>query len=403
MKTVGLVVEYNPFHNGHLYHAQKARESTGADVVIAVMSGHFLQRGEPALVNKWARTRMALQNGVDIVVELPYAFSVQKAEYFSNGAISILHGLFCESFCFGSENGHIAPFLQTLQQMKEKSHLLEPLIHQYMNKGFSFPKAQTLAREELFENKLPLDLSRPNNILGFHYIRANNTLQKPMKPLTITRQQADFHEETLGSQSIASATGIRKAIFEKQNGLSTIEQYVPAATLEVIAQYLNKYGKLHHWDLYWPLLQYRLLSSSAAELANIYDVAEGIEHRLKEASLRAQNFSEFMQSVKTKRYTWTRIQRMLVHILLHVSKEDMAAAIESVRYVRLLGMNGQGREYLNRIKKNMELPLITRAASYKEALALDVKAAEVYALGLPPHSSHSLLQSEFNEPPIILP
>ncbi|HEY9576369.1 MAG TPA: nucleotidyltransferase [Pseudobacillus sp.] len=402
MKTVGIVVEYNPFHNGHLYHAQKARESAQADVVMAVMSGHFLQRGEPALVNKWARTRMALQSGVDIVVELPYVFSVQKAEYFAKGSISILHELFCDSFCFGSENGQIAPFLETLHQMEESSALLDPLVRKYMGEGVSFPKAQTLARESLFGQQLPLDLSKPNNILGFHYIQANKQLAHPMEPLTIKRQQADFHEVTLGSHPIASATGIRKAIAEQKGQLQTIEPYVPAATFAELNRYLNTYGHFHHWDMYWPFLQYRLLSSSTEELAQIYDVSEGMEYRLKEAARQSTGFTEFMETVKTKRYTWTRIQRALVHILLHVSKEEMATATKSVRYVRLLGMNRQGREYLNKVKKEMSVPLITKTATFKDMLAFDLKAAEIYALGLPSYSSHSLLQSEFNEHPVIL-
>ncbi|RJS62095.1 nucleotidyltransferase [Bacillus sp. PK3_68] len=403
MKTVGIVVEYNPFHNGHLYHAQKARESAQADVVVAVMSGHFLQRGEPALVNKWTRTRMALQNGVDIVVELPYVFSVQKAEYFAKGAISILHELFCDSFCFGSENGQLAPFVETIHRMEESAEQLNPLVRKYMNEGFSFPKAQTLARESFFGQQLPLDLSKPNNILGFHYVRANKILSQPMEPLTIKRQQADFHEATLGNQSIASATGIRKAIAEQQGQLQTIKPYVPATTFDELHRYLNTYSHFHEWNMYWPLLQYRLLSSSTEELAQIYDVSEGIEYRLKETARQATNFTEFMQAVKTKRYTWTRIQRALVHILLHVSKEEMATAMEAVRYVRLLGMNKQGRTYLSKIKKSMSLPLITKPAAFKEMLALDLKATEIYALGLSSCSSHSLLHSEFNEHPVILP
>lgn len=403
MKTVGIVVEYNPFHNGHLYHAQKARESAKADVVIAVMSGHFLQRGEPALVHKWARTRMALQSGVDIVIELPYVFSVQKAEYFAKGAISILHELFCDSFCFGSENGQLAPFLETLRQVEESSASLDPLVHQYMEKGFSFPKAQTLAREALFGQLLPLDLSQPNNILGYHYIQANNNLQGPMKPLTIKRQQAGFHETDLSSESIASATGIRKAINDQKGNLHAIEQYIPDATLTELKRYLHAYGQFHRWDMYWPLLQYRLLSSSAEELAQIYDVSEGIEHRLREAARRSTDFTEFMQAVKTKRYTWTRIQRALVHILLHVTKREMAEAAESPSSVRLLGMNGQGQQYLNKVKKEMAVPLITKAVAFKEKLAFDLKATEIYALGLPSPFSRSLLQSEFNERPVILP
>lgn len=401
MKTVGIIVEYNPFHNGHLYHAHQARQAAKADLVIAVMSGHFLQRGEPAIVNKWARARMALENGVDLVVELPYAFSVQKAEYFSKGAVSILHELSCNSFCFGSENGRIGDFLLSAEQVEASSHLLNPLIRKHMSKGVSFPKAQTLAREELFEDTLPLDLSQPNNILGFHYVQANRTLETPMEPLTIKRQQAGFHEEALSDQPIASATGIRKAIHERK-GLKAVEQYVPPSVFKELTRYYNYYGQLHSWELYWPLLKYRLLSSSPSELACLYEVTEGIEYRLQQAARSASSFTDFMQAVKTKRYTWTRIQRMLVHILLNVPKEEMNEALESARYIRLLGMNGKGRQYLNEIKKNLSLPLITKAAAYKKELALDIKATEVYALGLEPYSSHSLVLSEYNEPPVIL-
>ncbi|WP_338753888.1 nucleotidyltransferase [Bacillus sp. FJAT-52991] len=399
MKTVGIVVEYNPFHNGHLYHAQKAREAANADVVIAVMSGHFLQRGEPALMNKWARTRMALQNGVDLVVELPYAFSTQKAEVFSFGAISILKELACDSFCFGSENGQIDPFLDTFKTIKAASRDLNPLIHSYMREGYSFPKAQTLARKQLFNDSLSLDLSMPNNILGYHYVQANDNLTEPMQPLTIKRQQAGYHDESLTSDSIASATGIRKEI-EQSKHLSTIEKFVPDSTLNELKQYHNEHQTFHSWKMYWPLLKYRLLSASIEELQSMYEITEGIEFRLKEAARHSTSFIDFMEKVKTKRYTWTRIQRMLVHILTNTTKEEMEKAMASVRYIRLLGMNRHGREYMKSIKKEISLPLIARAAAHKDLLALDIKASDVYMQGA---QTPSLINSEFTQPPILLP
>ncbi|OZI12371.1 hypothetical protein CEW92_07825 [Bacillaceae bacterium SAS-127] len=399
MKTVGIVVEYNPFHNGHLYHAQKARETANADVVIAVMSGHFLQRGEPALIHKWARTRMALQNGVDLVVELPYAFSTQKAEFFSFGAISILKELACDSFCFGSENGQVEPFLDTLETIKSASPALNPLIHSYMKEGYSFPKAQTLAREQLFHDSLPLDLSMPNNILGYHYVQANDRLTKPMQPLTIKRQQAGYHDESLAFDSIASATGIRKEIADSKH-VSTIERFVPESTLTELTQYYHEHHIFHSWNMYWPLLKYRLLSASIEELQSIYEITEGIEFRLKETARHATSFIDFMERVKTKRYTWTRIQRMLAHILTNTTKEEMKEAMASVRYIRLLGMNGRGREYMKSIKKELSLPLIARVAAHKELLALDMKASDVYMQGV---QTPQLLNNEFTQPPILLP
>ncbi|WP_203362213.1 nucleotidyltransferase [Bacillus sp. REN10] len=398
MKTVGIVVEYNPFHNGHLYHAQKARETAKADVVIAVMSGHFLQRGEPAIIHKWARTRMALQNGVDLVVELPYAFSTQKAEIFSYGAISILKELACTSFCFGSENGQTKPFLDALATIQTAAEPLNRLIQFYMKEGNSFPKAQTLAREQLFKEDLSLDLSLPNNILGYHYVQANEQLGEPMQPLTIKRQQAGYHDESLAFDSIASATGIRKEI-EASKHLSAIEKFVPESTLIELNEYYNTHQTFHSWNQYWPLLRYRLLSASITELQSIYDITEGIEFRFKETARHAETFSDFMEKVKTKRYTWTRIQRMLVHILTNTTKVEMKQAMSSVRYIRLLGMNEHGREYMNKMKKEISLPLITRAASHKELLALDIKASDVFMQGV---QTPELLNIEFTHPPVLL-
>ncbi|WP_100330812.1 nucleotidyltransferase [Bacillus xiapuensis] len=400
MKTVGIVVEYNPFHNGHLYHAQKAREAADADVVIAVMSGHFLQRGEPALMNKWARTRMALLNGVDLVVELPYAFSAQKADVFGYGAISTLNALGCHAFCFGSENGKLAPFLDAYYHLQESAHLLNAPIQHYMKRGYSFPRAQALAREALFTDEWTLDLSQPNNILGFHYIQANERIGSPMTPLTIKRQQAGYHDDQLTEGDITSATSIRKALAQDQGSYTAIQKYVPSSVIAEMQDYYRKYHTFHTWEMYWPQLQYRLLTDALPALQEIYEVAEGIEYRLKEASRQAASFSEFMHQVKTKRYTWTRIQRMLVHLLTNTTKAEMEKAAESVQYIRLLGMNRIGQEYIRSIKKKLSIPLISRTAAYKELLALDVKATEVYLQGL---RIPSLLDSEFKQPPILWP
>ena len=230
MKSVGLIVEYNPFHNGHAYHLQASKVAAQADVVIAVMSGNFLQRGEPALVSKWQRTKMALLNGVDIVFELPYRFATQKAETFAFGAVSILDAVHCESLCFGSESGDLSDFLQTIDYLKEQQNPYNENIKSYLDTGVSYPKALSLAFQQLPAADNYLDLAKPNNILGLEYIKAIQQQKCAVRPLTIARKNADYHDEHFASATIASATSIRKAIFTNDNSQTNIDQYVPEQT-----------------------------------------------------------------------------------------------------------------------------------------------------------------------------
>jgi predicted nucleotidyltransferase len=401
MKAVGVIVEYNPFHNGHYYHLQAAKKKANADIVIAVMSGNFLQRGEPALVSKWFRTQMALLNGVDIVFELPYQFAVQKAETFANGAVSILTAAGCESLCFGSENGDISVFLQTLDFLNEQQKPLQENIKRLIRTGISYPKALALSYQQLPKSGEFLDLSKPNNILGFHYIKAIMEQQSGLKPLTVQRKNADYHDEHFSSQTIASATSIRKAIFSKEQ--ADISQYVPQPTKQLLEQYFHQYGMFHHWEQYWGLLQYRLIQSTPDELRDIYEIEEGLEYRLLSAATDSNHFQEFMERIKTKRYTWTRLQRLCVHILTNAKKAEMSMAEEKAAYLRLLGMTTAGKTYLNERKKDFSLPLVAKASSFKgREIALDIKAARIYAMGLPTPHKAKLLQQEFQQPPIFI-
>ncbi|MBE3568689.1 MAG: nucleotidyltransferase [Bacillales bacterium] len=403
MKSAGIVVEYNPFHNGHLYHIMQTKHVTGAEVLIAVMSGHFLQRGEPALLSKWARAKMALHSGVDLVVELPYYFATQKAETFAFGAIALLHELGVDSFCFGSESGDIKTFEKTAILLEEKNEWIQKEIQKWVKTGISYPKAQSLAMKNVLENISVLDISKPNNILGLQYIKARNRLSSPMKTFTIPRKGAGYHDKK-PNHSIASATGIRHSIFH-QTGvrLDRVKPYVPDTTFTELKNYLSFFGVLHHWELYWPYLQYQLLSAKPEELHTIYEVEEGIEYRLIEAAHQSTSFQHFMESVKTKRYTWTRLQRMCVHILTNTSKEQMAAESQYPSYIRLLGMTSKGREYLSNVKKTLQLPLIAKASVYRNLLTADRKATNIYALGLPSNKRSELLNSDLLLSPVIIP
>jgi len=403
MKAVGVIVEYNPFHNGHAFHLKASKEAAKADVVIAVMSGNFLQRGEPALVSKWYRTKMALLNGVDLVFELPYRFAVQKAETFANGAVSILNAACCESFCFGSESGDISDFNQTIGFIKEQQHLFEEKIHQFMDTGVSFPKAASLAFQQLSGSAKYLDLAKPNNILGLEYIKAVNQQKSMIKPLTVPRKNANYHDAHFASETIASATSIRKAIFSNEDGKTEIDQYVPLPTKQLLKEYHYQFHVFHQWENYWSFLQFRLLHCLPDELREIYEVEEGLENRLLAAALEAGSFQEFMQKVKTKRYTWTRLQRLCVHILTNTKKIEMTNLSEKASYIRLLGMTSKGKEYLNKRKKDFSLPLVSKLSSYKGSeILLDVRSARVYALGAPSQVKNEMIKQEFKQPPIYI-
>lgn len=398
MKAVGLVVEYNPFHNGHQYHLHTSKNETNADVVIAVMSGSFLQRGEPALVSKWTRTEMALRGGADLVFELPYVYCTQHAGHFAYGAILLLEAAGCDTFCFGSEQGKIEPFLSLYHLMKEKKEEYDQYVVKYISEGNSYPKASSLAFHELVTDVSDLpDLSKPNNILGFQYVKAAIDHSFRIKPYTIRRIHSDYHDQELPDQPIASATSIRKALMRQQD-LESISSYLPSKSFLL----LRSYGEFHDWEKYWPLLKYKIMSSSTDELETVYEAEEGIQYRMKDTVLEASTFNEFVSKIKTKRYTWTRIQRLCVHILNHVKKEQMKLAMNQNSYLRILGMTEKGRKYLNLNKKKIELPLISRISSVQHlGLELDISSAFIHSLALDFPSQKKLRKREF-QPPIFL-
>jgi predicted nucleotidyltransferase len=400
MKAVGVIVEYNPFHNGHKFHLDQTKEQSGADIVIAVMSGNFLQRGEPALVSKWARTEMALHGGADIVFELPYFFATQNADIFATGAVSLLAAANCHSLCFGSEAGDIHTFTETLHFLSKKNDEFQDKIKEFSSQGVSYPKALSLSFEALSPDKHLLDLSKPNNILGLQYVAAIQQHHFTIQPLTITRKNANYHDEHFASSSIASATSIRKSLFSENGSIEGIHSYLPQTTYDLLHNYKQEYRQFHSWEDYWHLLRYKLLLTSSEELREIHEVEEGLENRLQHAVLHADSFLEFMEQIKTKRYTWTRLQRVCLHILMNVKKAEMANK-RHPEYLRLLGMSPNGREYLRKEKKNLHLPLISKLSANKQLLELDLRASRLYALGVKGKKEQKrLLSLEFKQPPI---
>ncbi|WP_255295966.1 nucleotidyltransferase [Bacillus cereus] len=360
---------------------QQTKKLTQSDIIIAVMSGPFLQRGEPALISKWYRTKMALANGVDLVVELPYVFATQKAETFANGAISILNALRVSEICFGSEDGQIENFYNTISVQKNEDETFNCLVKQFMDAGNSYAKATSDAFSHILTSEKNIDMSQPNNILGFQYMKAILSQNSSIQAQTIKRFASHYHDETFNDQHIASATSIRKQLFSEEGSFTTIEPFLPQATTSLLANYKQNYGILHNWEQYFSFFKYRLMTMSPEDLRHIYEIEEGLEHRILSKIQNSSSFYSFMEALKTKRYTWTRLQRACTHILTNTTKEEIRSAnIEQhAPYIRLLGMSQKGQTYLSKNKKKIELPILTHTKTFDHA-ALDIekKANSVY-------------------------
>lgn len=399
MKACGVIVEYNPFHNGHNYHVQKARDVTNADCIIAIMSGSFLQRGEPAIIDKFGRTRTALQCGVDLVIELPYAYSVQSSRYFAKGALLSLHSLNVSSVCFGSESGEVKPFYDSAQLLRKEKDVYDDQVRTYLQQGLSFPAASNKAYLNIGIKNI--DLAKPNNILGFSYINTIIRHNLPIKPFTIKRKENDYHDEEI-TNKIASATSIRKELLHYKM-TKKIKQAVPNATVKQLQNYITNTSLWHHWELYFPFLHYRISTMDQRDLFRIHGVDEGLQYRLKRTAPKATSFTHWLSLLKTKRYTQTRLQRMFTHILTNTTKEEINEFLRltTVPYIRLLGMNKTGQAYLNEHKKNIFVPIISNLTRANQATFLDERALHAYYSVLDAKTRKRLRKQEFHLPIII--
>ncbi len=382
MKACGIIVEYNPFHNGHRYHAAMARKQTGADLVIAVMSGNFLQRGEPAILDKWARTKSALSNGIDLVIELPVEWSVQSADYFAKGAVQLLQKIGCEYLCFGTEEEHIFDYQAFGSFVQKNQKKIDQAFLQLEDQTMSYPQKMTEVFNQLYPD-MNLDFSSPNHILGLSYAKENARFDHPMQLIPITRKNARYHDQELPKQTIASATAIRKAFLEKK----AIDEYVPAETAAFFRS-----SSTQTWEIYWPLLRYRLLSTETKELRAIYQMTEGIEVRLVKAAKEATTFAEFIELVKTKRYTWTRLQRLACYTLLNLTADEIAQQ-QTHLYLHVLGATKIGRQFLKEKKSHDVFAKIGK----KEAniARLLVRSDQIYQLAC------GVLEQNFGRRPYI--
>jgi len=418
MKILGIITEYNPFHNGHLYHLFKAKEITGADYVVAVMSGNFLQRGEPAIINKWARTKMALNAGVDLLIELPFVFSTQDANGFAFGAIKLLDSLqIIDYLCFGCETDN----LDTLYSISNFLHI-EPqkykeLIVSNSKNGYEFPRARAQAiceyhrifgidgLEKISPSELNKLLKYPNNILALEYIKHLINLKSKIKPIAIKRMGASYHQKNIKGK-ISSATSIRNEIlnslsFPKTNPFiinDKIKSTIPQSVFPILEKELREGRGPIIFDSYRQYILATLRRMSLEDISRVQGVTEGLENRIKKASLKSCTVEQLINSIKTRRYTRTKIQRIILHLMTNLSKKDVKTLNRcGPLYARVLGFSKKGKTLLKTIKKISSTPLISKLSNYLrqtiseennnfrnrliKMLDHDILATDIYVLG----------------------
>ncbi|MFO7766787.1 MAG: nucleotidyltransferase family protein [Pelovirga sp.] len=393
MRAVGLITEYNPFHNGHLYHLRRSLELAEAEVSVAVMSGHFLQRGEPALVDKWVRAQMALAVGVDVVVELPLPWACSSAPDFARGAIQALTALGVDACCFGSESGDLNALQGCADLLADTHDIIEHRTSTALRRGVTFPHARAQALAELFpEADTQEILANPNNILGLAYLRALSETGSSIAPLTMTRIGAGYHDFD-AREGVASATGIRQRLREDLE----VTGLVPEAVALLLEKTLEKGLGLNE-DIY-----YRLLSAQIArqpdDLSRYWLIEAGLAQRLVAAADQAYNLEQLISAVKARHLTRTRVQRALVAVLLGIEAEVARLLLAAPpAYLHLLAVSERGEAFLASRRKRRTIPLIQNFSRVQallkrrysadpetllraqNQLALQVRASRIYSL-----------------------
>ncbi|NLJ88142.1 MAG: nucleotidyltransferase [Epulopiscium sp.] len=417
MRVLGLITEYNPFHNGHLYHLEESKKITNSDFTVVVMSGNYVQRGEPAIVDKWTRTKMALEAGADLVLELPVVYATSSAEFFAFGAISILHhSNITDCISFGSELGSIDLLSQIADFLFFESDHYKMKLKAYVSKGLAFPLARNKALiSEFIDKKINIPkeelnkiLSSSNNILAIEYLKALKLLKSPIEVFTIKRQGASYNSTQLDS-IFASATGIRNSL--KNNDYSILYKTMPKKCADLFLESINLGKAPVYYNDFSFELQYLLKTMPPETISKIMEIDEGLENRIIKSGMNHFYINDLTKSIKTKRYTLTKIQRALLNMLLQIYSKDFWDFHNNggPQYIRILGFRKTASPLLKKLKLNSNLPIISNIKkSYvnlqglpKKMLEKEIYATDIYSLHYP-KVSQRIGGLEFSSPLIII-
>ena len=388
-KVLGTIAEYNPFHNGHALHLAKSKEETGTEFSICIMSGNFVQRGNTSIVNKWIKAEMALKNGIDLVLELPTVYSISSAENFAEGAIKLLNSLkIVDTVSFGSENSDIDVLNRISGILYEEPKQYIELLNSELKKGISFPKARENAiLLYLNDPKYFNILNQPNNTLAIEYLKALKKYKSHIKPFSIKREKAFYNSNCIVDE-YASATAIRNMVINKQYG--DIRKVMPIDSYNLLMQEIENKRYVLDISQFEKEILYALRRLSTFDLKKYPEINEGLENTIKNAANSCNTLPELINIIKSKRYTQTRIQRILLYILLDITKKDMYISRKTIPYARVLGYNQKGKELISEIyKANPKITFVTSVKTfldssshkiYKEMLNKDILATNIYTL-----------------------
>lgn len=369
MNVCGIICEYNPFHNGHKFHIEQTRKLFGATHIVAVMSGNFVQRGDLAIIDKYKRTETALKNGVDLVIELPVQYSLASAEQFAQGAVYLLDKLGCVNILsFGSECGDIGLLKETAKAVKEYQQSDE--LKKTMDKGLTYPLALKKIIKEKYSEKLSDTLNYPNNTLAIEYINAIDKIGSSIEPVTLKRKTALHDSEILENTNIVSASQIRRLLFEKKD----VSSFTPYSDFSNIASLSNIENAVLS----------KLRTMNRDEIADVPNVLMGLENRIYDAAREATSLEELFELIKNKRYTLSRIRRIVLSSFLGITKNDLKIPPS---YVKILGMNNKGKEILSTVKCNLPIntslaQLAKESREAKKQAELEASCDDQYALAL---------------------
>ena len=377
MNVIGVIAEYNPFHLGHLYQINKIKEMYKDSIIITIVSSSFTQRGDVSILNKWDKARIALDNGIDLVIELPYFYAGQSSDIFAKGAVTILNYLGIDTLVFGMESDDINNLkLMADIQLNDKNY--NNIVKEYLSNGYNYPTALSKAIKDI----LNLDIYLPNDLLALSYIKQVKLINNNINVIGIKRTN-DYHSKEITS-NIVNASLIREQF---KNNLN-ISNYIPNYDT-------NKLYNVSANDFY-PLLKYQILNN-INNLDKFLTVDEGIDNRIKKYIKNSNNWDELVNNIKTKRYTYNKINRMLMHILFNLTKEESKDIV--IDYVRVLSFNSKGRSYLNKIKKNKDINIVT---NYKDGISklfdLENRVNNIYAIIV----DNKLIYEEYSHNPIII-
>ena len=391
MRVLAIIGEYNPFHNGHLYHIEQSKNEANADFVICIISGSFVQRGNTSIINKWAKAKMALENGADLVIELPTVYSISSAENFAEGAIKILNSLnIVDGLSFGMEANDIAVLNNIANVLYQEPKEYVTMLAHELNKGNSFPKARENALMVYLNDikKYANVLSGSNNILAIEYIKALRKTKSTIIPMGIKRQKVFYNNEHIVDE-FASATAIRKMLQTRQ--FSDIRKVMPKSSYMILGEELKKGHYVLDLSKFEKEIIYSLRKMTIEQIRNLPDVTEGLEKTIKNAADSCNTLEELINIIKSKRFTQTRIQRILLYALLGIDNKKMQISKKIDPYIRVLGFNHKGKQLISEmLALNPKLNVITSVKKYmdsmpnkhlKEMLETDILATNVYTLG----------------------